>query len=95
MGVLGYSIKYKMYPHAALLEMLSETGLLGALLILALLVLALIRILRNSTETVSMLLFLFPYGLAANISGTMWTSVPMLFALGYGLSLKRIGQNKT
>ena len=36
-----------------------------------------------------MLFFLLPYGVAANISGTVWTCAPLLFVLGYGLALKK------
>ena len=87
MGVLGYSVKYGMYSHSALLDLLCETGLLGTIILLGFLCLAVVCILRRSTQSVNMLLFLMPYGVAVNISGYIWISTPLLFALGYGLSL--------
>ena len=89
MGPLGFTEKYDMYPHSALLELLSETGIVGCGLLLALLILAAIRIFFRSSHNVEMILFLLPYGVAANISGTVWTCAPLLFVLGYGLALKK------
>ena len=89
MGPLGFTEKYDMYPHSALLELLSETGIVGCGLLLALLILAAIRIFFRSSHNLEMLFFLLPYGVAANISGTVWTCAPLLFVLGYGLALKK------
>ena len=89
MGPLGFTEKYDMYPHSALLELLSETGIIGCGLLLALLILAAIRIFFRSSHNLEMLFFLLPYGVAANISGTVWTCAPLLFVLGYGLALKK------
>ena len=90
MGVLGYSLKYGGHPHNVLLEILCETGILGTIVLIGILLLATIRILRNSTQAAMMVLFLIPYGIAANISGCVWFSTPLLFALGYGLSSRRV-----
>lgn len=86
-GPFSYMQKYEYYPHSAALELLCETGILGIAIIFGLIFIAAIRILRQGENGWLMLLFILPYGMAANISGTVWACPYLLFALGYGLSL--------
>ena len=86
-GPFAYQFKYSLYPHSALLELLCETGIVGIILLLSLLLIAAIRMLRHGEKGWLMLVFLLPYGLNANISGTIWACSQLLFALGYGLAL--------
>ena len=69
------------------MELLCETGIVGIILLLSLLLIAAIRMLRHGEKGWLMLVFLLPYGLNANISGTIWACSQLLFALGYGLAL--------
>ena len=62
---------------------------------LALLLVSAFRIMRNSRKTVVMFLVLIPYGIAANVSGYIWTCVPLLFTLEYGLSLRKLSEDST
>lgn len=88
-GPTGYSLKYGMYPHSALLELLCETGLAGTVPLLLVLLLAFIRLLRTSQsdgDIYRLLLFFFAYAILVNISGSLWTCTPLCAALGFSLS---------
>ena len=89
-GPMGYSVKYSMYPHNVLLQLLCETGLIGFLFFLALVLWAVIRLLRigwKRADVRCLLLFLIAYAIEANISGDLWYFPPLLCALGYGLAV--------
>lgn len=93
MGPGGFTVKYGMYPHTVLLELLCETGLAGTLPLLALLLLALCKMViisksgGENLEIQNLLLFFLVYALQANISGTLWQCSALLAALGYALAL--------
>lgn len=97
MGPGGYSIKYGMYPHTALLELLCETGIIGTAVLMALLVYVIIRLFRKGSrqrEAHNMILFFVAYAIQANISGNFWDCPALLCALGYGITTS-ISQKKT
>lgn len=88
MGPGGYSEKYGKYPHNAILELLAETGLVGTLVLFALVFLALKRMLIDGWKDDHVqyfLLFIMAYAVYANISGTVWDCRALLCALGFGL----------
>lgn len=93
MGPGGFTVKYGTYPHTVLLELLCETGLAGTLPLLALLLLALWKMVSISKsgggnlEIQNLLLFFLVYALQANISGALWQCSALLAALGYALAL--------
>ena len=89
MGPGGYSIKYGMYPHTALLELLCETGIIGTAVLMALLVYVIIRLFRKGSkqkEARNMIVFFVAYALQANISGSLWDCPALLCVLGYGIT---------
>ena len=92
MGSMGYAVKYGLYPHNAVLQILCETGAVGAALFMTMILWAFIRILRSGQkrkEVRFFLLFLVAYAIEANISGDFWNCPVLLCALGYGFALSR------
>lgn len=90
MGPFGYEMKYHQYPHSVVFELLCETGLVGTIFLLALIVYALVRVLQYSKKhkkVADLLIFLLVYAVLANINDSLWACSPLMFALGYGLSV--------
>ena len=90
MGAMAYTIKYGMYPHSVILELLCETGLAGFVILMGLILYALIRLLLigwKNREVRYFLLFLLAFAVKANISGALWDCAPLLCALGYGIAV--------
>ena len=90
MGPMGYTVKYGMYPHNILLELLCETGLAGFITLMLLILWAVINLLRSGWKQKYVryfFLFLIAYMVQANISGDLWYFSPLLCAIGYGLTL--------
>ena len=90
MGPMGYTVKYGMYPHNIPLELLCETGLVGFVLLMLLILWAVINLLRFGWKKKYVryfFLFLIAYVVQANISGNLWYFSPLLCALGYGFAL--------
>lgn len=90
MGQGEFQEKYGIYPHNIFLEMLCETGICGTLPLLLLLLLAVAGILRaakTSRGGAEVALIFIAYLVRENISNSMWQSVPLLAALGWGLTL--------
>lgn len=90
MGQGEFQEKYGVYPHNILLEMLCETGICGTLpmlLLLALAVAGILRAARHSRGGAEAALIFLSYLVRENISNSMWQSVPLLAALGFGLTL--------
>ena len=88
MGLSGYRVKYRLYPHNAVLEALTETGALGGLY-LALVLYTFIKLWRKAAQDVSVkavMLFLTAYAILANISGSIWMCDSLAFGLGFGLT---------
>ena len=90
MGPMGYTVKYGMYPHNILLELLCETGLAGFIPLMLLILWAVKNLLHfgwKQKHVRHFFLFLIAYMVQANISGDLWYFSPLLCALGYGLTL--------
>lgn len=93
MGPMGYTVKYGMYPHNVPLELLCETGLLGFIPLMALIIWAVVQMAKagwTKTHVRYLLLFFIAYAICANISGALWYCSAMMCALGYGLTLPSI-----
>lgn len=93
MGPMGYTVKYGMYPHNIPLELLCETGLVGFVLLMLLILWAVMNLLRFGRKQKFVryfFLFLVAYMVQANISGNLWYFSPLLCALGYSLTLPSI-----
>ena len=94
----GYVIKYGLYPHSAALEILCETGIVGAIFFFCVIIWAAIHLLRISEkrrECRLILLFLLVCAVKTNISGTVWSCPEMMFALGYGMICPGRNENLT
>ena len=92
MGAGGYTIKYGKYPHNVILELFCETGLVGAIPYLLLVLLVFVKFIVASSRDKNVryfLLFLMAYVVQANISGTVWNCGALLCALGYGIAMPR------
>ena len=90
MGAGRYTLKYGLYPHNAILELLCETGIIATTFFLGLLLLVLIKLTKLSKydeDICGLLMFFLAYAVQANISGSIWNCPVLLCALGYGLSL--------
>ena len=90
MGQGAFQEKYKVYPHNMFLEMLCETGIIGTVplvLLLALTLFGILRTARRSRGAAEILLLLGAYFVRENISNSIWQSVPLFAALGFGLAL--------
>lgn len=96
MGPGGYAVKYGMYPHNAILEILCETGIVGGVLFLGMTVWAVIRLLMIGAKRKDCrwaVLFLIAFAVEANISGSLWNCPALMFALGYGIVCPRVKEN--
>ena len=81
MGPMGYSIKYGLYPHNAILQILCETGIIGFLFFMTFIIWAIIRMLRigRRRKEIRYLILLFvAYAIQANISGDLWNCSALL-----------------
>lgn len=89
MGPLGYMIKYGLYPHNAVLELLCETGAFGIcfLILLAAVLLRLLMLSKTDESVWPVVLFLSAYIIYANISGCIWICSALQWGLGYGLTV--------
>ena len=96
MGAGGFTQKYQIYPHNAILELLAETGILGASVIISIVLFAILNLLRNGWKDMSVmcvLAYFLTYALQANISGSIWECSVLLCAIGYGVTYKRPNDN--
>lgn len=94
LGPTGYSVKYGMYPHTAVLELLCETGIIGTFVFLSLLFYTIIRLVLagwKHKDIRHLLLFFVAYAVQANISGSIWNCPALLCALGYGIAISLPG----
>ena len=85
----GYSDKYHIYPHNAILELLAETGLAGTLVMFLFVLMALKRLLADAwhdKDAQYFLLIIMAYAVRANISGTFWECSAVLCALGFAFA---------
>ena len=90
MGASGYMIKYGLFPHNVILELLCETGLVGTLVLMPILLYAVIRIFlasRKQKEGLYLFLFFVAYAIEANMNSCLWKFPALLCALGYGLTV--------
>lgn len=88
MGPGGFSAKYAMFPHNAILELLAETGLVGTIPVLCLILFIIMKLLVGGWKDKNIqyfLLFIMIYAVQANINGTFWDCSALLCALGYGI----------
>ena len=93
MGPMGYTVKYGTYPHNVPLELLCETGLLGVIPFMVLILWAVMQMLKTGWTNRSiryLFLFFIAYAISANISGELWYCSALLCALGYSLTLPSI-----
>jgi len=91
LGPGNFSVKYNMFPHSVILELLAETGIIGAALLLSVVVYALVKLFRASLKDKKVLyvfLFFLTYAVQANCNGTVWYCSALLCAIGYGVTFR-------
>ena len=91
MGPGSFSVKYSMFPHNVILELLAETGIVGTAVIVILVLFALIRLIKPALKdknVMYVLLFFITYAVHANCNGTIWCCSALLCALGYGITFR-------
>ena len=90
MGFGGYAVKYGTYPHNAVFELLCETGIVGTVSLLAVILVLLIKLFTRSKADLrirEMLLLCLTYAVQVNISGSIWCCSMLFLALGYAIAL--------
>lgn len=96
MGALGFISKYVLYPHQFGLELLSDCGILGGLMLLWCIYL-LGHILLKGIACFQRSLFLsfgLFFALYVCVSGSYWSSYYLHFFLGYGAGLLSVSRRK-
>jgi len=96
MGPGGFTVKYGATPHSLPLELLSDTGLIGTVFMMSLILYAIVRLIligQKRKETRYMLLFLMAYAIQAILSGSMWSNPVLPWALAYGLGISLSSKN--
>lgn len=91
MGPGGYSVKYNMFPHNVILELLAETGIVGTAFVITVVLFALIKLIKPALKdknVLYVLLFFITYAVQANCNGTIWYCSALLCALGYGITFR-------
>lgn len=87
-GPFSYTIKYGVYPHNYLLEILCEYGIiifLSIILFLAYIFLKLFTLSRFSTNIECIFLFICGFIPKMMLSGSIYTGEILLFAIAYGI----------
>ncbi len=92
LGPMGYTLKYTMYPHNLILELLADFGYVGmslfVIIILFLFVLGCKKVKANI-----FIAYIFIYIISSMVgtmlSGTVYSSVALLFLLGYACPLSK------
>ncbi len=96
LGPMGYTLKYEFYPHNIILELIADFGyLITTLFIIIVLVLIsfLYRKSKNDRIIACMFLYIISCIPGVMLSGTVYNSTALLFALGYACALPT--NNKT
>jgi O-antigen ligase len=94
MGSFAFQEKYNgYYPHNMLLEFISELGLIiggGVILFIVWLFIRLLLRTKKDKETAYMFLYICAFIPMLMVSGTIWCSPMLMFALGFALFNKKI-----
>ena len=88
MGPSGFQYKYGIYPHNIPLELLCETGLLGFIPYMLLVLYAIIKLFligKKDPHVRHFLLFLLAYAIQACMSGSIWRNGVLLCAIGFAI----------
>lgn len=93
MGPGGYYVKYGIWPHNLFLELLCETGFVGTVFLLALLLKAIANLFlagQKNRDVRYLLIYFIIYAMQAlmNGGGSLWFPTAMFCALGYGLTFR-------
>lgn len=91
MGPGRFKFKYGMYPHNLLLELIADTGLLGTIPMLSLVLFSFLKLIKAGWTDCKIryyFLFLLAFAMKAMVSGGICDSVVFLGGLGYGLAFQ-------
>lgn len=90
MGPGSYSVKYRMFPHNVILELLAETGIVGTVVLCIFILFALVKLFVAAIKNRSVMyvfLYFLTYAIQANCNGSLWFCSALLCALGYGITI--------
>ncbi len=97
LGPMGYTLKYGLYPHNIILELIADFGYLIAILfvlIVLILVIFLYRKGKSDKIVACMLLYIISLVPGEMLSSTVYSSVGLLFALGYACAILKLTSKK-
>lgn len=90
LGPMGYTLKYGLYPHNIILELIADFGYLITavfFIIILVLIIAIYKQGKHDKVVVVMLLFILSSIPKEMLSGTIYNSISLIFALGYACAL--------
>lgn len=96
MGVFGFTYKYGVYPHNAVLELIADFGIVFggiAVLIIFALILKLFFSTKNKSDLIKPVLYMSPFVMLAMSSGTVYENVVLYFGMGLALAYIIINKN--
>lgn len=96
LGPMGFTLKYGMYPHNALLELVADFGyIITCVFVFAVSVLIVFLYVSELKDVIigCMLLYFLSCIPGEMLSGTVYSSIVVLFFLGYACALPRTSNN--
>ncbi len=96
LGPMGFTLKYGMYPHNALLELVADFGyIITCVFVFAVSVLIVFLYVSGLKDVIigCMLLYFLSCIPGEMLSGTVYSSIVVLFFLGYACALPRTSNN--
>ena len=90
LGPMGYTLKYGFYPHNAIVELIADFGYLVTIVFLVIVLILIVFLYKKGTNDkviACMFVYIISSMVGAMISGTIYESVTLVFALGYAAAM--------